>query len=287
VRKVTKFGLIGAGAMALLLAIGLHVRHGMAAGKSTFDTWRAQSGEAHGGTMIAVNDVRIYYETFGNGRPVLVLHGGLGKLEDMGNQIQALAATRFVIAPDSRGHGRSSDSDAPLSYALMADDMVKVLDALGIGRVDLVGWSDGGIIGLEIAMRHPERIGRMVVISANYDVDGLAHKPATVTDIPPVPDFYKRIAADPAHWPVFYRKVATMWGSQPKFTFAELAIIQAPTLVMAGDHDLIKRDHTDRLAKAIPRAEEVIIPGGTHFAVLEKPNVVDPYILRFLDAAPQ
>jgi pimeloyl-ACP methyl ester carboxylesterase len=138
-----------------------------------FTVWRAVSSEAHGGQYANINGVRIWYETYGSGPPVLVLHGGTGSLEDMHKQIRALAATRFVVALDSRGHGRSTDSDAPLSYTLMADDMLRLLDHLNIRQTDIVGWSDGGIIGLDLAMHHPERVGRLVAIGANYDVDGL------------------------------------------------------------------------------------------------------------------
>jgi pimeloyl-ACP methyl ester carboxylesterase len=251
-------------------------------GLLVFTAWRAVSSEAHGGQYANINGVRLWYETYGNGQPVLVLHGGNGSLEDMREQIRALAATRFVVAVDSRGHGRSTDSTAPLSYALMADDMLKLLDQLNIRQTDLVGWSDGGIIGLELAMHHPERIRRLITIGANYDVDGLREKPVLTAAIPPAPGFYARHAPDPAHWPVLYRKVVTMWATQPHFSIADLGQIKAPVLVMAGEFDLIKRTHTDQLAHAIPGAEEAIIQGGTHDMVWRKPGPVDARILAFL-----
>jgi pimeloyl-ACP methyl ester carboxylesterase len=241
--------------------------------------WKSVSGRAHGGQYVNVNDVRIYYETYGSGGPVLVLHGGLGSIADMRYQIRALAAKRFVIAVDSRGHGRSTDSDAPFSYRLMADDMLKLLDEMRIDRVDLVGWSDGGIIGLDLAMHHPERIRRLVVIGANYDVDGLRSKPVLGEEIPAPP----RSTEDPAHWPALYRKAMTMWQSQPRYSLDDLGAIKAPTLVIAGEFDLIKRGHTEMLAKDIPRGREDIIEGGTHFVLSEKPDIVNSHILTFLD----
>ena len=123
-----------------------------------FYVWKFGAGKTHGGQYFNSNDVSIYYETYGAGPPVLVLHGGLGSIEGMSYQIRALAKSHFVIAADSRGHGRSTDSDAPLSYSLMSDDMSRLLDHLQIDRVDVVGWSDGGIIGLDLAIRRPERI---------------------------------------------------------------------------------------------------------------------------------
>jgi pimeloyl-ACP methyl ester carboxylesterase len=252
------------------------------AGSVAFAVWKMMSHEAHGGRYADINAVRIYYETYGSGPPVLILHGGTGKLEDMFNQIKVLAAMHFVVAADSRGHGRSTDADAPLSYALLADDMFKLLDHLSIRQTDIVGWSDGGIVALDLAMNHPDRVRRLVVIGANYDVDGLIDPPAAATAIPPVPRSYARTAPDPEHWPTLYRKVVTMWATQPHYTAQELAHIQAPTLVMAGEFDIIKRQHTDHLAQAISGSEEVIIPGGTHAMVREEPDLVNASVLRFL-----
>jgi pimeloyl-ACP methyl ester carboxylesterase len=270
-------------AMAVLGA-ALHAPQNMADGRLAFRVWRILSRESHGGDSVAVNDIRIYYETYGAGSPVLVLHGGLGSIEDMHHQIRALAARRLVIAPDSRAHARSTDSQAPLSYQLMADDMVKLLDALQLGRVDIVGWSDGGIIGLEIAMRHSDRIRRLVVIGANYDVDGLKQQPSA--DVPPPPAFYRRNAPDPADWAVFHQKVVTMWRTQPHYTLEDLGRIRAPTLVIAGEFDAVWPEHTDQLARAIPGAEKAIIDGGTHFVLSEKPSVVNARILMFLEGRP-
>ncbi|HZD50464.1 MAG TPA: alpha/beta hydrolase [Silvibacterium sp.] len=249
---------------------------------SQFYLWKVFSGKSHGGQHIRVDDASIYCETFGAGPPVLVLHGGLGYIEDMSFQIRALAGSHFVIAVDSRGHGRSTGANGPLSYSLMSDDMVKVLDALKINRVDVVGWSDGGIIGLDLAMRHPERIRRLVAISANYNPDGLRYTPS-VGPVPRVALRYWLLAPNPAQWPDLYRDVITMWRTQPQYTLVDLGRIKAPTLVMAGENDLIKREHTDQLAKAIPGSHESIIAGATHSAPLEKPDIVNSQILDFLD----
>lgn len=249
---------------------------------SQFYLWKTFSGKSHGGQHIRADGASIYYQTFGDGPPVLVLHGGLGYIEDMTFQIKALAKSHFVIAVDSRGHGRSTGAKGPLSYSLMSDDMVKVLDALEINRVDVVGWSDGGIIGLDLAMRHPERVRRLVAISANYNPDGLGYTP-TVEKVPRIALRYWLLAPDPAQWPDLYRKVFTMWRTQPQYTLDDLGQIKAPTLVMAGEYDLIKREHTDQLAKAIPGSHESIIPGATHSVPIEKPDIVNSKILNFLD----
>ena len=267
---------------ALLLAAVATVA-AASSGKLCFLLWDTLAPRAHGGRRIAVDGVTIYYEAVGSGPPVLVLHGGLGSLVDMRHQIAALAARHRVIAPDSRGQGRSTDSAAPLSYALMADDMLALLDRLAIRRADIVGWSDGGIIGVTLALRHPERVGRLVVIGANYDPGGLVSLPDPDSPIPPPSLLYRWTAPDPAHWPVLCRKIVAMWRTQPRYTPRELGTIRSPTLVMAGEFDVIRRAHTDALAAAIPGAQEYIVPGATHRAPLTHPAAVNARILAFLD----
>ena len=282
--KMTLF-FIGIGVLATVLGIATYAINGPVHRWLGFYVWKFIAGKAHGGQYVNVNNVDIYYETYGAGSPpVLVLHGGLGSIEGMSYQIRALATSHFIVAPDTRGHGRSTDSDAPLSYVLMSDDMLKLLDHLKIERVDVVGWSDGGITGLDFAMRHPERVRRLVVISANYDTDGILSNPSSTNgaEIPPLPLRYRLLATDHAHWPVFYRKVITMWQTQPHYTLNDLGHIRARTLIMAGEFDIIKREHTDQLAKAIPCAQEAIIKAGTHTAIFDEPEVVNAYIQRFL-----
>jgi pimeloyl-ACP methyl ester carboxylesterase len=250
-----------------------------------FLLWDLRYPRGNGGHRIAVDGVTIYYETFGGGPPVLVLHGGLGSLVEMRYQIESLARNHLVIAPDSRGHGRSTDSPDPLSYAEMAEDMRALLDRLAIRRADIVGWSDGGIIGLTLALRYPARVGRLVVIGANFDPTGLVSLPPPGSPVPPAPRLYRWTAPDPAHWPALYRKVAAMWRTQPHYALQELGTIGSPTLVMAGEFDAIRRAHTDALAAAIPGAQEYIIPGATHRAPQTHPAAVNARILAFLDGS--
>jgi pimeloyl-ACP methyl ester carboxylesterase len=255
-------------------------------GRVSFMIWRAISSEAHGGRYAGINDVRIYFETYGSGPPVLVLHGGGGNLDGMSGQIRALTPSHFVIAADSRGQGRSTDADEPLSYALMADDMLKLLDHLHIARADIVGWSDGGNIALDMAVHHPERVGRIVVIGANYDVAGLRFPTVLGGDTPPAPFLYRFIAPDPKHWPVLYQKLTTMWATQPHYTLEELGQIRAPALIIAGEFDIAKREHTTQLANAIPGSSLCIIPGTTHGVIWEKADIVNEKMLQFLQTHP-
>jgi len=252
-----------------------------------FYAWRALSGEFHGSRRAKVNGISLYCETYGSGPPVLLLHGAMGFLETMHYFVPALASTHTVIAVDSRGQGRSTDSAAPIGYALMGDDMIKLMDSLGIARADVIGWSDGGIIGLDMAMKHPGRIRRLIAIGANYDLDGIAAKDrdpralhALAEQIRP---FYENVAPDPGHFPVLESKILHMVTTEPHYTLAELGRIRARTLIVAGDHDMILRAHTDSLAHAIPGAREIIVPDASHFGPLEKPDAYEALAVKFLN----
>jgi pimeloyl-ACP methyl ester carboxylesterase len=289
--KSTKLSLITVAVLVVLLAAFLFIDRRLA-GIPGFYVWKAvsQTPRSHG--RAAIDDVVIYYETYGERRagtqPVLVLHGGTGFIESMHYQIRALAETRFVVAPDSRGHGRSTDGEGPLHYQRLADDMVALLDALDVRRVDIVGWSDGGIIGLILAMQHPARVGRLVTSGANYHFDGLSA---------PIPDdlspdagelagarrFYELVAPAPEHWPVIFGKLTHLWRTEPTFRDADLGRIAAPVLVVAGEFDSVERSHTEAMAAAIPDGHMAIIPGATHFAPLEDPTAFEAAMLAFLN----
>jgi pimeloyl-ACP methyl ester carboxylesterase len=251
-----------------------------------FYAWRTISGEFHGGRRARVNGVSIYYELYGDGPPVLVLHGAGGFLETMHYFISALAPSHTVIAVDSRAQGRSTDSAAPLSYAQMGDDMIKLMDVLQLEHADVVGWSDGGIVGLDMAMKHPERVRRLIAIGANYDVNGVPPKelsPSAIRDVAAeIKPFYDNVAPDPAHFPVLVQKLTRMLAHEPHYTIVELGRIRARTLIVAGERDMIRRKHTDSLAHAIPGAQEIIVPGASHFGPLEMPEVYEQLAIRFL-----
>lgn len=254
-------------------------------GISDFVARKAKIG-GHAAQTAQINGVQLYYETYGAGAPVLVLHGGTAFLETMHYQIEALASDHLVIAPDSRGHGRSTDGPGPLHYHQMAEDMLALMDRLRVAKADIVGWSDGGIIALDLAIHHPERVGRIVTMGSNFDLTGLGTVgPAAPADSPSVArlrNAYQQMSSTPDHWPAFYAKVQAMWRSEPNFTRPELGSIRSPVLVMAGESDSIPREHTDALASAIPGAQKVIIPKAGHFAPLTHPDTVNATIVAFL-----
>jgi pimeloyl-ACP methyl ester carboxylesterase len=230
----------------------------------------------------------IWYATFGAGTPVILLHGGLANSEYWGNQVPALTAAGYrVILIDSRGHGRSSRDSRPYTYELMASDVVAVMDALKVPRAAVVGWSDGAIIGLVLAMKDPDRLTRVFAFAANMDPSGV--KPDVLTN-PTFSRFgteaassYARLSPTPGDFDDFAKAINRMWHTEPNYVAADLAHIATPAAIVDGDHDeAIKRDHTEYLARTIPGAKLVILPGVSHFAMLQDPTQFNAAVLAFL-----
>jgi len=271
--------------LVLLAGISLWHRHGT--GRIGFTVWRALSGKAHDGRYEQINDVRMYYETYGSGPPVLVLHGGNGSLRDMREQIRTLSQTHLVIAPDLRGHGRSGDGTLPLGYDLMADDLVLLLDRLRIQRADVVGWSDGGIIGIDLAIKHPDRLRRLFAFGANADpagqIEGADGLPGIVAHTAIEKDEYRALSPTPEGWDSLNAAINTMWNTLPQFSAAQLHSIRVPTTIADGQYDeFIKPEHTRYMAAQIPGSNLVILPNVSHFAMLQDPAKFNDAVLRFL-----
>ncbi|MBX3568821.1 MAG: alpha/beta fold hydrolase [Rhizobiaceae bacterium] len=236
-----------------------------------------------------VNGIDMYYQVFGKGEPVLLIHGGLGHGDVWSSQVADLSKDHMVIVGDSRGHGRSTRNAEPFGYDLMASDYLALLDYLKIDRTALVGWSDGGIIGLDIAMSHPERLTRLFAQAANVTTDGV--DPGVLTDktfgayIERSGRDYARLSKTPGEYDAFVAQISHMWESQPSWTKEQLGSITVPTAIVAGDHDeAIKREHTDYMASAIPGARLVILPNASHFAMLQDPEGYDKAVRDFIDA---
>jgi pimeloyl-ACP methyl ester carboxylesterase len=235
-----------------------------------------------------VNGISIYYAVYGQGAPVILLHGGLANADYWGNQIKALAPHRTVIVMDSRGHGRSTRDARPYGYDLMADDVVGLMDALKVPKADVVGWSDGGILGLDLAIRHKDRVGKVFAFAANTVPSGVKDD---VEKNPTFAAFIKRAGAEyvshsatPKEYDAFVAQISKMWASEPNWTDAQLQAITAPVLVVDGDHDeAIKREHTEYIAATIPHAGLLILPNASHFAFLQDPDLFNFAILHFLD----
>ncbi len=232
---------------------------------------------------------RIYFATFGRGAPVILLHGGLASQRYWGNQVGPLVCDHHrVILIDSRGHGASTRDDRPYTYELMASDVVAVMDALRIRRAAVVGWSDGAIIGLVMALKDPERLTRVFAFAANMDPSGV--KPDTLTNptfarfIVEAKASYARTSPTPGGFSAFDAAINRMWDTEPNYSAADLTRIATPTAIVDGDHDeAIKRAHTEYLARAIPGAELIILKDVSHFAMLQDPAQFNAAMLRFVD----
>lgn len=236
----------------------------------------------------AVNGIEMYYATYGAGDPVLLIHGGLGNADIWANQVTDLMKDHLVIVADSRGHGRSTRTDAPFGYDLMASDYLALLDFLKIDKVDLVGWSDGGIIGLDIAMHHPERLDHLFAQAANITTDGV--DPGVGTNavfgsyISWMGEEYVKMSPTPDQFDAFVAQISNMWASEPNWADADVAKITTPTAIVLGDHDeAITRAHTDRMAALIPGAQEVILQDASHFAMLQAPAEYTAAVRALID----
>ncbi len=241
------------------------------------------------GHHLKINGIRMYYEVHGRGTPLLLLHGGAGNGMQFEKQLPAFTPHFRCIVPDCCAQGRTTDRPGPLTYHDMAEDMIALLDRLHVQQVDIMGWSDGGNIGLDIAMHHPERVKHLVTFGANFQPDGLNpqdvewNNNATAESFGPgMRDGWTKLNPQPEHFEQAMNKIIALWRTLPRWSLADLHAIRARCLVCAGDHDLIRRDHTEQLAGAIPGAELWIVPDASHSAMIERWEVVNPRVLAFL-----
>jgi pimeloyl-ACP methyl ester carboxylesterase len=260
-----------------------------------FERWRDENTRASGTVEREPAGTRIYWEEYGvaGGPPVVVLHGGFGSIGTMGPQIRALAPTHRVLAIDSRGHNKSTNAADKLTYEMMSDDVVAVMDATKIQRGDVVGWSDGGNVGIDMARRYPDRVNKVVAFGAVYDATGgnekdIAQMRAALPDdagFMPVRSSYEKNNPSPGNWPVFFKQVQTMLLSEPRWTLAQLATIRAPVLLVNGEHDLVRLAHATEMKNAIPGARLEIVAGAGHEAPLANSEAVNALMMPFLTGA--
>ena len=239
------------------------------------------------GQTATINGADLYYEVHGDpdGQPVLLLHGGLGNAESWANLAPVLVAAGYrVVAMDSRGHGRSAWGDLPITYEQMAADAVGLLDHLGIAKTDVVGWSDGAIIALDLAIHHPERLDRVVAYGANFTPEGVQFVPSD--QFPPFERLiadYRRLAPEPERFEELAEVLDALYEVAPNYSEAELGSITVPVLILDGaEEEFVKPEQPVRMAELIPGAELVLIPGTGHFAPFAKPAVFNQIVLDYL-----
>jgi pimeloyl-ACP methyl ester carboxylesterase len=236
---------------------------------------------------VVANGVRTYYEIHGEGEPVVLLHGGMCPIDTWSAQTEALAKQYRVYLPERRGHGRTADVDGPITLSLMADDTAAFMDSVGISNARVAGWSDGGNVGLILAMRRPDLVGRLIALGCGANFDGYrldhADMNPTLDKMPQmVRDWYNDLSPDgPDHLPVVFDKIATMWTTEPTHDLSEFAAIQCPTLIMTAQVDVATIEHAAEMMRAIPNAQLAVVPGASHMVMFEKPELVNKLFLDF------
>ena len=239
-----------------------------------------------------VHGLKMYYEVHGEGRPIVLLHGGMGDTHlSFAAQIPVFAQHHRVIAIEQIGHGHTADvAGHDVSYETMTEDTAALLVQQGIRNADLVGFSDGGQIALRLAFTHPELVRRVVAsgvgLGAMSPAEQKSMQSLSVSIFPKeVQEEYARVSPDGAeHWPIIWTRVRAMWA-KPGWGLAlpELATIKAPTLLVFGDHDFTGVEEAGRIFHAIPGAELCILPGTRHSTFSERPEWLNPIVLDFLD----
>lgn len=240
---------------------------------------------------VAHEGAKIWYATVGQGSPVVLLHGAFGNAENFGFQVPALMkAGHRVILIDTRGHGRSTRvPDQPLTYELLASDVIAVLDALKIDKTAILGWSDGAIQGLIIAMKHPARLTRLFAFGANMDpsgaMEGITDQPTFLAVMDQATKDYARLSPTPNDFQAFSDAMFTMLTKEPNYKADDLGKVKGPRIAIADGEreEIIKPEHTVYLAKSIPGAKLIILPGVSHFALIQKPEEFNAAAVAFLN----
>ena len=267
--------------------------------------WKAATQGA--GNYADVNGIRLYYEIHGAGRPLVLLHGGLGAIQMFGPNLESLAAGRQVIGVDLQGHGRTADVDRPIDIRTMADDIAALAGHLGLEEIDVMGYSLGGGVALQVALRHPALVRRLVMVSTNirrnaFYPDILAQQgqvnaaAAEFMKQTPMYELYASIAPRPEDFPRLLQKMGDAMSEDFDFS-AEVASIAVPTLVVAGDADIFPPRHAVEVFELLgggqrdggwdgsgrPKSGLAILPGATHYTIFANPALAAA-ATTFLDA---
>lgn len=241
---------------------------------------------------VELGEVRTWYDVTGDGEPLVLLHGGYSDSRAFEPGLGAYAERCRVFRYDRRGHGRTPDV-GPLTYELMAADAIAFLEQVVGGPARLVGYSDGAVVALLVAVRRPELVERLVCISGQFSPDGLVPgmfdselDPAAMADTP-LAHLYGEVSPDGFdHFPEVVAKVNATAQAEPRLSEEDLAKVTAPALVMSADDDMVTLEHTVALYRGIPGAQLAVVPGTSHVLVVEKADLVAQLVLDFLGSGP-
>ena len=272
------------GVMAVLLVINAHVAAGQAVGH-----------------RVNVNGMRMYYEVSGAGAPLIVLHGAYMNIPSMGAIIPKLAKTHKVYALELQGHGRTTDIDRPITYPNLADDVAAFMNAVGLKKADVFGYSMGAATGLQLAIRHPEKVNKLVSASAGYDARGW--QPAFTEFIPkmtvemftamPFAKEYRKLAPNPEGFPALVKKLIAI-EKEPMEWEADVKAMKTPVLIITGDADVATLEHSvamfrllggggmGDMGKPLPNSRLAVLPATSHTAVITQVDLLHALIEPFL-----
>jgi pimeloyl-ACP methyl ester carboxylesterase len=243
---------------------------------------------------VEVDQMSIWHEVSGEGEPVVMLHGGFGGASSWFAQTPALVAAGYqVYAPERRGHAHTADVDGPITYAAMAADTIAYLDTVLGRRAHLIGWSDGAVVAVLVAIERPDLVDRMVLIGQYYNSAGKAdtglfdafveHREGAMRFLRAG---YDSVSPDgPAHFEVVFDKMLAMIATEPEIELSALAAVTASTLVLQGDRDEVTVAHSAAVAEALPDGRLAVLP-GSHALPVECPDIVNPLLVAFLRGAP-
>jgi pimeloyl-ACP methyl ester carboxylesterase len=234
----------------------------------------------------------MYYQVRGRGRPLLLLHAGFSTIEtSFGALRDRLMRGRRTIALEQQGHGRTADISRPMAYAQMVEDTAQALESLEVAAADVVGWSDGGIVALGLAARHPTRVRRVAIMGAGYRPDAeppefrerMKNLDPANEHLAPFRTAYQAIAPDPAGWAGLVGKVSAMYLSFEGWPAEAMRRLAAPLLVMAGDRDFVRLEHAIELYRLVPNGQLAIVPGGDHGMPVTRGELVGKILEDFLN----
>jgi pimeloyl-ACP methyl ester carboxylesterase len=239
---------------------------------------------------VDLDGIRTWYDERGAGDPVVFLHGAIVDSRFYEENVAALAERFHVYSPDRRGHGRTPDVEGPMTFEAGVDDMVALLEDVVGGPADLVGHSNGAFIGLLTALRRPDLVRRLVMVSGGFHRDGLVSEEPGENPDAPLPDLavaHAEVSPEgEEHFDVLVGKTMELESTEPALPPSALAGVKAPTLLIFGDDDLVTMEHVAATYEGIPDAELAIVPGTSHFLLQEKPALCNEVILDFLRNEP-
>ncbi len=259
-----------------LLVLSLLMMTGIASTQSSVIPY---GKNAKAGKYADIRGFKMYYETYGTGEPLLIIHGNGGSIGDFNFQIPYFEKKYKIILADSRAQGKSLDNGDSLTYEMMADDLDALLDVLKLDSCYVIGWSDGGINGLLLAMRHPEKVRKLAVTGANLWPDSSAIDPYHFTMVSHAYDSTALLEKTTNH--LRNLKLLHLLAHQPHITTEQLGTIKCPTLVIGGDHDIILPQHTLLIAESIPKSYLWILPNAGHATLIFNSEAFNKTVYEF------